>query len=124
MEKALDSMGENPDPPLFSQYIPLKQIDSFKQMIYIFIHWIFLRGNVLQVNCDAIFDSDEIDRPNDGPPVPWDQIPEPLQVGGTPILASLQVPTLLADMYAGTWKLKLCRYLGGLNTYLLDSLRT
>lgn len=32
-----------------------------------------------QVDCDAIFDSDEIDRPSEGPPVPWDQIPESLQ---------------------------------------------
>ncbi len=54
------------------------------------------------MNCDAIFDSDEIDRPNDGPPVPWEQIPEPLQVGWNPYSSQPQVPTLLADMYAGT----------------------
>jgi len=55
-----------------------------------------------QVDCDAIFDSDEIDRPSEVPPTPWEKIPELLQV-------SRLLPELLqVRRFLGYYRLAAC----------------
>ncbi len=61
---------------MFTSAFPLAK--DIKNTLNIFFIVIYVLS--LQVDCDAIFASDEIDRPSEVPPTPWEQIPELLQV--------------------------------------------